>query len=52
MRVKVKFLRPQAQLPRYHNPDDSGADLHAAEPATIALLAAGILVFVLRHRRV
>lgn len=36
MRVPVRRLSPYAQLPRRAHPTDGGADLHAAEAASIS----------------
>ena len=33
--VKIKRLKPAAQIPRYEYPDDSGADLYAIEECTL-----------------
>lgn len=55
MRVKVKKLHPAARLPRYHDAEDSGADLHAVEGVTIApgawaMVRTGIAVELPRPR--
>jgi len=36
MKLKVKLLSPDAQLPRYAHPDDSGMDLASVEDVVIA----------------
>jgi len=35
MKIKVKKLKEQAKLPKYHHPGDVGMDLFAMEAATI-----------------
>ena len=57
MRVKVKKLHPDARLPRYHDGDDSGADLHAVEAVRIeagrwAMVPTGIAVELPRPRSI
>lgn len=36
MELKVRKLRPEAVIPRFAHPDDSGMDICAAAPATLA----------------
>lgn len=35
MKIKVKKLKPEAKLPKYHHPGDVGMDLYSMEAATI-----------------
>ena len=36
MKIKIKKLKPEAKLPKYHHPGDVGMDMYAMETVTIA----------------